>query len=174
MLRQCERWQPGTSQLRFLVTWAFSDLEESAGRQNAFHLLKASWQRGGAGAGFAVPLLHVGRSATAGLLAQPRGCVCCCTAALTRPRTHTHFSITTTSTELQAILSRKLVLPEVYDLMNRVQARGSGVLGSCTRLHEGDAGVLHPVGLPAFTFLTGSPPCLPGCLPARPSAHLPA
>ncbi|EFN57812.1 hypothetical protein CHLNCDRAFT_51116 [Chlorella variabilis] len=60
MLRQCERWQPSTGQLRFLVTWAFGDLEESAGRQNAFHLLKA-------------------------------------------------------------ILSRKLVLPEVYDLMVRVQ-----------------------------------------------------
>lgn len=60
MLRQCDRWQPNPGQLRFLVTWAFADLEESAGRQNAFHLLRA-------------------------------------------------------------ILSRKLVLPEVYDLMNRVQ-----------------------------------------------------
>jgi hypothetical protein len=44
MLRQCERWQPSTGQLRFLVTWAFGDLEESAGRQNAFHLLKVRWQ----------------------------------------------------------------------------------------------------------------------------------
>jgi hypothetical protein len=60
MLRQSDRWQPNPGQLRFLVTWAFADLEESAGRQNAFHLLRA-------------------------------------------------------------ILSRKLVLPEVYDLMNRVQ-----------------------------------------------------
>ena len=40
MLRQCERWKPSSGQLRFLVTWAFGDLEESAGRQNAFHLLK--------------------------------------------------------------------------------------------------------------------------------------
>ncbi|KAL4434124.1 hypothetical protein ABPG75_000565 [Micractinium tetrahymenae] len=76
MLRQCERWQPGTSQLRFLVTWAFSDLEESAGRQNAFHLLKA-------------------------------------------------------------ILGRKLVLPEVYDLMNRVQelmvqSQAAPVRASCS------------------------------------------
>ncbi|PRW58885.1 small subunit processome component 20-like protein [Chlorella sorokiniana] len=60
MLRQCERWAPSQGQLRFLVTWAFADLEATAGRQNAFHLLKA-------------------------------------------------------------ILARKLVLPEVYDLMNRVQ-----------------------------------------------------
>ena len=41
MLRQCERWQPTTGQLRFLLTWAFGDLEEGAAqRQNAFHLLK--------------------------------------------------------------------------------------------------------------------------------------
>lgn len=40
MLRQCERWQPSQGQLRFLVTWAFGDLEETATRQNAFHLLK--------------------------------------------------------------------------------------------------------------------------------------
>ncbi|PSC76593.1 small subunit processome component 20-like protein [Micractinium conductrix] len=60
MLRQCQHWQPSPGQLRFLLTWAFSDLEEGAGRQNAFHLLKA-------------------------------------------------------------ILARKLVMPEVYDLMNRVQ-----------------------------------------------------
>lgn len=72
MLRQCERWAPSQGQLRFLVTWAFADLEETAGRQNAFHLLKA-------------------------------------------------------------ILARKLVLPEVYDLMNRVQASGT-LSGSCAPL----------------------------------------
>lgn len=42
MLRQCERWAPSQGQLRFLVTWAFADLEETAGRQNAFHLLKVT------------------------------------------------------------------------------------------------------------------------------------
>eukprot|EP00887_Chlorella_sp_A99_P000887 scaffold5.g887.t1 len=60
LLRQCGRYSPSQSQLRFLMGWAFTDLEESATKQTAFHLLKA-------------------------------------------------------------ILSRKIVLPEVYDLMNRVQ-----------------------------------------------------
>lgn len=60
MLRRCEHYSPSQSQLRFLLGWAFADLEESAERQSAFVLLRA-------------------------------------------------------------ILARKLVLPEVYDLMNRVQ-----------------------------------------------------
>ncbi len=47
MLRQCERWAPSQGQLRFLVTWAFGDLEETAGRQNAFHLLKVGRGREG-------------------------------------------------------------------------------------------------------------------------------
>ena len=60
MLRRCEKYSPSQSQLRFLLGWAFTDLEESANRQTAFTLLRA-------------------------------------------------------------ILGRKLVLPEVYDLMERVQ-----------------------------------------------------
>ncbi|KAL4521880.1 hypothetical protein Ndes2526B_g01987 [Nannochloris sp. 'desiccata'] len=60
MLRRCERYAPSQAQLRFLLGWAFTDLEESAQRQTAFTLLRA-------------------------------------------------------------ILARKLVLPEVYDLMERVQ-----------------------------------------------------
>jgi U3 small nucleolar RNA-associated protein 20 len=60
MLRRCEEYAPSQGQLRFLLGWAFTDLEESAERQTAFTLLRA-------------------------------------------------------------ILARKLVLPEVYDLMNRVQ-----------------------------------------------------
>lgn len=60
MLRRCQEYAPTSSQLRFLLGWAFTDLEESAERQTAFALLRA-------------------------------------------------------------ILSRKIVLPEVYDLMNKVQ-----------------------------------------------------
>lgn len=182
MLRQCERWQPGTSQLRFLVTWAFSDLEESAGRQNAFHLLKASWQCTGAGAGIAAPLLHVGQLRRQLARWRSGGAASAFCIAALPSYAPSQMTTATIAITLQAILSRKLVLPEVYDLMNRVQARGSGVLGSCTRLHEADAGVLHPAGLPAFTLRTRwlPPPlpasvcacpalCTPACMPALPS-----
>ena len=49
LLLQCEAWSPSQGQLRFLVSWAFTDLEESATRQAAFHLLKvggAGWRMG--------------------------------------------------------------------------------------------------------------------------------
>lgn len=59
-MKRSENYSPSQSQLRFLLGWAFTDLEESAQRQTAFTLLRA-------------------------------------------------------------ILGRKLVLPEVYDLMERVQ-----------------------------------------------------
>ena len=60
MLRRCEEYAPSNAQLRFLLGWSFTDLEEGAQRQTAFTLLRA-------------------------------------------------------------ILARKLMLPEVYDLMERVQ-----------------------------------------------------
>ena len=60
MLRQCQTYQPPPSQLRFLLGWAFADLEESCDGVAAFDLLKA-------------------------------------------------------------IMSRKIVLPEIYDLMIRIQ-----------------------------------------------------
>lgn len=56
----CVPWQPGTEELRFLLKWAFGDVEASRSRVSAFALLKA-------------------------------------------------------------VVSRKLVVPEVYDLMERVQ-----------------------------------------------------
>ena len=42
LMRESETYQPNNAQLRFLLTWAFSDMEESAGRQAAFGLLKVS------------------------------------------------------------------------------------------------------------------------------------
>ncbi|KAK9818396.1 hypothetical protein WJX72_012002 [[Myrmecia] bisecta] len=60
LLRECRAYKPTTPQLRYLLGWAFTDLEEAEGRQTAFSLLKA-------------------------------------------------------------ILGRKLVVPEVYDLMGKVQ-----------------------------------------------------
>jgi U3 small nucleolar RNA-associated protein 20 len=79
MLRRCQGYEPPPSQLRFLLGWAFADLEESCSNANgvaAFDLLKA-------------------------------------------------------------ILSRKMVLPEVYDLMIRVQelmvrSQGSNVRTLCS------------------------------------------
>jgi len=79
MLRRCQGYEPPPSQLRFLLGWAFADLEESCSNANgvaAFDLLKA-------------------------------------------------------------ILSRKIVLPEVYDLMIRVQelmvrSQGSNVRTLCS------------------------------------------
>ena len=64
MLRQCEAYAPPTGQLRFLLGWAYADMEESAGQQSA------------------------------------------------------QFAL------LRAILARKLLVPEVYDVMGRVQVRG--------------------------------------------------
>lgn len=60
LLRVCSDWAPTTSQLRFLVTWSLSDIEEAASQVAAFNLLRA-------------------------------------------------------------IISRKLVIPEVYDVMNNVE-----------------------------------------------------
>lgn len=42
LMRESETYQPSNAQLRFLLTWAFSDMEEAAGRQAAFGLLKVS------------------------------------------------------------------------------------------------------------------------------------
>lgn len=42
LMRQSDTYQPTNAQLRFLLTWAFSDMEEAAGRQAAFGLLKVS------------------------------------------------------------------------------------------------------------------------------------
>lgn len=60
MLRHCKQYAPPASQLKFLLGWAFNELEESAQQHNAFSLLKA-------------------------------------------------------------IVERKLIVPEIYDLMERVQ-----------------------------------------------------
>ena len=42
LLRESESYKPTTAQLRFLLTWAFGDMEEAAHRQAAFALLKVS------------------------------------------------------------------------------------------------------------------------------------
>jgi U3 small nucleolar RNA-associated protein 20 len=42
LIRECASYQPSSGQLRFLLSWAFSDLEESAVRQTLFSLLKVS------------------------------------------------------------------------------------------------------------------------------------
>ena len=44
LMRESETYQPSNAQLRFLLTWAFSDMEEAAGRQAAFGLLKVACQ----------------------------------------------------------------------------------------------------------------------------------
>ena len=41
MLRHCEQYAPSPSHLKFVLNWAFTDLEESAQEQNAFSLLRA-------------------------------------------------------------------------------------------------------------------------------------
>ena len=42
LMRESKSYQPSNAQLRFLLTWAFSDMDEAAGRQAAFGLLKVS------------------------------------------------------------------------------------------------------------------------------------
>ena len=42
LMRESDSYQPSNAQLRFLLTWAFSDMEEAAGCQAAFGLLKVS------------------------------------------------------------------------------------------------------------------------------------
>ncbi len=42
LLRESDSYKPSNAQLRFLLTWAFSDMEEAANRQAAFGLLKVS------------------------------------------------------------------------------------------------------------------------------------
>ena len=46
LLRESESYKPTTAQLRFLLTWAFGDMEEAAHRQAAFALLKVSFVEG--------------------------------------------------------------------------------------------------------------------------------
>lgn len=41
LLRVCSDWAPSTSQLRFLVTWALTDVEEAAASVAGFTLLRA-------------------------------------------------------------------------------------------------------------------------------------
>lgn len=40
LMREATVYQPSNAQLRYLLTWAFSDMEQAAGRQAAFSLLK--------------------------------------------------------------------------------------------------------------------------------------
>ena len=40
LMRESTLYQPSNAQLRYLLTWAFSDMEQAAGRQAAFGLLK--------------------------------------------------------------------------------------------------------------------------------------
>lgn len=42
LMRESDSYQPSNAQLRYLLIWAFSDMEEAAGRQAAFALLKVS------------------------------------------------------------------------------------------------------------------------------------
>ena len=41
LLRVCSDWAPTTTQLRFLVTWSLSNIEETASNVAAFNLLRA-------------------------------------------------------------------------------------------------------------------------------------
>ncbi|KAL0018407.1 hypothetical protein WJX79_009395 [Trebouxia sp. C0005] len=45
LLRESDTYKPTNAQLRFLLTWAFGDMEEAANRQAGFGLLKAVLQR---------------------------------------------------------------------------------------------------------------------------------
>ncbi|KAL0044331.1 hypothetical protein WJX82_000142 [Trebouxia sp. C0006] len=45
LLRESHTYKPTSAQLRFLLTWAFGDMEEAANRQAGFGLLKAVLQR---------------------------------------------------------------------------------------------------------------------------------
>lgn len=40
LMRQSESYKPSNAQLRFLLTWAFADMEEAAASHAAFGLLK--------------------------------------------------------------------------------------------------------------------------------------
>ncbi len=42
LLRESHTYKPTNAQLRFLLTWAFGDMEEAANRQAGFGLLKVS------------------------------------------------------------------------------------------------------------------------------------
>lgn len=42
LLRESHTYKPSNAQLRFLLTWAFGDMEEAANRQAGFGLLKVS------------------------------------------------------------------------------------------------------------------------------------
>ena len=42
LLRQAEGFKPSNGQLRFLLTWAFGDMEQAAAQQGPFALLKVS------------------------------------------------------------------------------------------------------------------------------------
>ena len=42
LLRESDSYKPSNAQLRFLLTWAFGDMEEAANRQAGFGLLKVS------------------------------------------------------------------------------------------------------------------------------------
>ena len=45
LMRTCPEWAPTTPQLRFLVTWALSDVEEAAAHVAAFTLLRGVIKR---------------------------------------------------------------------------------------------------------------------------------
>lgn len=42
LMRASDTYKPTNAQLRFLLTWAFGDMEEAAGHQAAFALLKVT------------------------------------------------------------------------------------------------------------------------------------
>lgn len=45
LLRECPEWAPTTGQLRFLITWALSDVEVAAAGVGAFTLLRSVIKR---------------------------------------------------------------------------------------------------------------------------------
>ena len=44
LMRQSETYKPSNAQLRFLLTWAFADMEEAAASHASFGLLKVGME----------------------------------------------------------------------------------------------------------------------------------